>query len=549
MFRRFFNDERGASAIIMALSMSMVICLAALAVDVGSIFLHTRKLQGAADLAAMTAAADLSRADAAASATVATNLTGTTTVTEIGQYDQGLKPGNRFKTTALTSANAARVTLTAQAPLYFGQVLLDKPSITISRKATASQTQLAAFSIGSRLASLNGGLLNSLLSGLTGSSVSLTVMDYNHLVSARVDLLSYVSALHETVTLDAASFDDTLNAEVKLGDALNLLADEVDLNARGPLKVLAATNIKDTKIKLNDLIDLGVYGDQDYIKGASDSAVSVDSLSLVNAMLTTANKNRQVELNLSSEVPSLSALKVWLAIGERPNASPWITVTRSGEPIIRTAQTRLYVEASIGGVGSVLSALGVKALKLPVFIELASGEAKLASITCTGSKSVTLSVRPSIGQVNIGEINVADLNNFKKTLTVNDATLVNISALGIPVISATAKAQIKLGGETWKSQAFTAHDIKNHTIKTVKTDDAVQSLTQSLVDKVDLTVVLAGIKIKVGPAVSAIGSLLSFAAPLIDGVLNTLLGTLGIGLGEADVQVHGLRCSGAALVS
>lgn len=121
MFRRFLTDERGASAIIMALSMSMIICLAALAVDVGSIFLNTRKLQGVADLAAMAAATDLSRADAAAIATVAANLTDTATATEIGRYDQAASPGNRFTVTPLTSANAARVTLTAQAPSISGK--------------------------------------------------------------------------------------------------------------------------------------------------------------------------------------------------------------------------------------------------------------------------------------------------------------------------------------------------------------------------------------------------------------------------------------------
>ncbi len=61
-----------------------------------------------------------------------------------------------------------------------------------------------------------------------------------------------------------------------------------------------------------------------------------------------------------------------LAIGERPNRSPWLTVTSKGEPIIRTAQTRIYLEATTAKALSDLTAV-----KLPVLIEAASAEARL----------------------------------------------------------------------------------------------------------------------------------------------------------------------------
>src|SRR5690606_25470733 len=76
--------------------------------------------------------------------------------------------------------NAARVVLSAPAPLLFGRWILGRDSVTVSKSATAALPggpPSAMFSIGSRLASLDGGLANALLSGLLGSQASLTVMD------------------------------------------------------------------------------------------------------------------------------------------------------------------------------------------------------------------------------------------------------------------------------------------------------------------------------------------------------------------------------------
>ena len=65
---RWLRDEKGGVAI-MAAAFGAVMCvLAALAVDLGSITLKARQIQGTADLSAMAAARDLGHADAAARA-------------------------------------------------------------------------------------------------------------------------------------------------------------------------------------------------------------------------------------------------------------------------------------------------------------------------------------------------------------------------------------------------------------------------------------------------------------------------------------------------
>jgi uncharacterized membrane protein len=543
---RFRRDKRGSVLVMGALLMVVIVGLAAFAVDMGYLYLKSRELQGTADLAAMSAAANLTKADAAAQEVVLNNAKGSVIAvkTETGLYDATLsaKPSERFKTAAAADANAARVTLNDNADLFFGRIFMGDTKVRITRTATASSVKMAAFSLGTRLASVNGGVANALLSGLTGSTINLTVMDYNNLAGAKVDLLSYVGALHSRANLTAATFDQTLASEITVGDALTVLIDQADTSAKAPLKVLAQSAAKSTKIKLSELVDIGVYGEQDRIVGGADAAINIDSLTMAKAILTLANQDRQVQLDLGAQVPGLAGLKVYLAIGERPNHSAWLTVTNKGEPIIRTAQTRLYIDASL-----VPGLSGVSLVHLPIFVELASAQGKLASISCNSAKSlntVTLSLSPSIGAVNIGAINIADLANFKKTIVVSPAQLVSLPLIG----NVSVSSQIKLGGTSWQNATFTAADISNQTVKTVRTNDAVQSIGSSLVSHMQIKADVLGLGIGLGLVTTTLGNLLVAVGPVLDPVINGLLSQLGVGLGEVDAQVNGLRCSGAALV-
>ena len=68
LLRHFFRDESGNIAIMSAGVLLLIVGCAALGVDVGTIFADRRKVQSAADLAAIVAASDLTRASAAATA-------------------------------------------------------------------------------------------------------------------------------------------------------------------------------------------------------------------------------------------------------------------------------------------------------------------------------------------------------------------------------------------------------------------------------------------------------------------------------------------------
>ena len=426
------KDERGGVAVMAALFGGVFCVLAALAIDLGSISLKARQVQGAADLSAMAAARDLSHAQAAAQATAAANLpeVQTVSVTKGGYVaDARLAPKDRFSAGA-PEPNAARVEVAAPAPLFFGRWILQRDSLVIRKTATAAipgGRPQAMFSIGSRLASLDGGLANALLSGLLGGKVSLTVMDYRALAGAQVNLLQFSDALATELGVTAGDYDALLKQEVTAGRALKVLEAIAGADSKSALGKLTRVPI-DARLKLQDLI--GVEADaKQGLREALNADVS--ALDLIMASLETANGDRQVALDLGARA-GLADLDVMLAIGERPNRSPWLTITDKGEPIIRTAQARIYLKAT-----TAQALAGLAQVKLPILIEAASSEAKLSRIDCAGAPLTTLSVRPGLARARIGTIDESRLKNFKAPLTTSQATLVSALA-GLVTVKASA---------------------------------------------------------------------------------------------------------------
>lgn len=507
--------------------------LAAIVVDLGSLALDARTLQGAADLAALAAARDIDRAQQAAQATAEANVGPVATVVVTGRYiaDPALAPRDRF-TLASPAPNAARVGLSKASPLFFGRWILGRDSILLTRSATAAVAAApprAMFSIGSRLAALDGGVANAMLSGLTGSNVALSVMDYDRLADAQVNLLSFSDALATDLGVQAGDYDALLSHQVDTGRMLRVLTDLAGDQADPVLSKLTGP-AAGAKITLGDLIGVEADAGQG-LAGGLDASVSV--MDLVMAMLETGG-DRQVALNLGAQA-GVAALDVSLAIGERPNNSPWLTVTRDGSPIVRTAQTRLYVKARTAQTLS-----GLARVNLPILIELAASEARLESIEC-GPDAVVLGVRPGLASAKIGEIDEARLHDFKRPLTPTPATL--LSVLGL--VRLTGKADVEIADTRFHSARFTASDIAAQRIRTVTSNGLATGMITTLIQRLDVTVHVLGLGIGLGGIVQALGVLLAPLGPVLDSAINPLLDLLGLKLGQADVRVQGVSCPDA----
>ncbi|WP_245863701.1 TadG family pilus assembly protein [Caulobacter mirabilis] len=548
--RRFARDERGGIALIAAFSSALIIGFGALAIDMGSVYGQTRKLQGIADLAALAAARDMPNAQRAAQATAAANGWRGPLTVEVtsGKYkpNPAVAAANRF-TAGAAAPNAVRVKLSGKADIFFGQVFLGRSTVDISRSATAARAEMASFQLGSRLASLNGGVANSLLKGLTGSSINLSVMDYNQLLNTDVDLFKYLDLLRTELGLRGLSYEKVLQADVTTGKALQvlekLLDDEGKDSAALAVRQIAQAAGTATPAELDKLISVGPYGPQSSVSGGQGAGIAVSALDLTSATLQLAQEGRQVKLDIGTNVPGVASVDAWLAIGERPNNSTWLTVSSDDSVVIRTAQTRLYLDAKVGS-GGLLA--GIAQVNLPILVETASAEAKLQSLDCN-NRIATLAVKPSVGKLWIGQIDRTKLNDFTHPMTVGSATIADTLLLDI-----TGSSQASIGGASWKSVSFNNNEIKARTLKSVQTDDIAGALIGTLIGNLDLDIDILGIlSLSLGnnAVIKVVGDLLTAVAAPLDGLLNTLTGILGVKVGEADVRVNGLRCKEAALVA
>lgn len=543
------RDKRGGVGLIVAGMMPVIVGFAAFAVDLGSVQLDARRLQGIADAAALAAAVSSNGADTRAQAVI--DASGfpraiTKTVTQGGYaLDSSVAPGSRF-TAGAPNPQAARVTLESSSPTFFARVF-GTTQVTITRTATARRQHYAAFSIGSRLAALNGGLLNAYLSALTGSGVNLSLLDYNALASADVDLLGYLPILKTKAGLNAATFNDILASQVSTPQLLNALA--ASLTASGQTAAAGAvTSLLNLpggqSIALNSLIDAGLYGSQ---SNGGGGVAKVNALAMVTAMLQLANRSRQVSLDTGVSIPGVASTRLVVAMGERTQQSPWVTITDNGTPIVRTAQTRVYLKTQL------LPGSGLASVSLPIFVELASAEARLSSIDCSNaaSRGVTLEGKPNLATAAIGTIDESRINDFSTAIVPTRAKLVDVS-LGLSLVSVNGQSQISPGAaEPWQRVAFTDAQIGNGTRKTISSSTPVGGIATSLVNNVSLSAtLLGGITIPLDPVVrGTVGGLLTAVAPALDTLLMTITGSLGVGIGQADLQVTGMRCGQAVLVA
>ncbi len=312
IIRRFWHDRRGNIALMGAATMLVVCGFAAFGVDTGSIFLDKRKAQNVADIAAIVAAGDIAHATAAAQAAVVQNNypAGSLVAVEYGTYvaNAALTPQQRFTTAALgPTTNAVRVTVQTSTPLYFGKLLTGNSSYNVTAQATATTTRMASFAIGTSLLTLNGGLLNQVLGSMLGTTLSLSVMDYQALASAQVDAFKFMSALATQIGVTAVTYSQLLAGQIKLPDMVAALL-TTQRNANGNNSgTIALTTLSQAltgltaQLTAQSLINAGPYASM-VVGQTPQVAVPVSVLGLLQAMAVIANGTNQIStgLNLSS---------------------------------------------------------------------------------------------------------------------------------------------------------------------------------------------------------------------------------------------------------
>jgi uncharacterized membrane protein len=352
------------------------------------------------------------------------------------------------------------------------------------------------------------------------------------------------------LNMTGATYDQVLASKASVGQIANAMADVpgIDGPTRIALQTLAGRVSATTKITLEQLLDLGEIGHLGVGQKPRGLAVNANAMGMLTAAAAVANGEHQVDLNLGATVPGLLSTKLSIVIGEPPQKSPWLTVGEKGATV-RTAQTRIRLIVGVGGLGSLLG----KVVTLPLYIDIAYAQGKLADISCNTGRPESLQVKidatPGVADLRIADVDSAAMSDFSKTPALSPAKLVDVSLLGLGLVSVSGQARAAIENTKPTSLNFNYREIDDGAVKSVSTHDLTSSLTGSLLGSLQLEASVLGLKIGVPTAVtSALGATLGAATKPIDNLIDNLLGLLGVEIGNADIRVTGATCGRSVLV-
>jgi uncharacterized membrane protein len=137
------------------------------------------------------------------------------------------------------------------------------------------------------------------------------------------------------------------------------------------------------------------------------------------------------------------------------------------------------------------------------------------------------------------------MSNFTSAPSPSAAALVNLAGIKV-----TGRAHASIANTAPTPVDFSYGDIQAQTRKTVTTSDFTSSLVSSLVGDLDLDVQLGGLHLGLpSNAGDLVTGLIAGQTGALDQLLASILAAAGVGVGQADVWVTGLRCDRAVLVN
>ncbi len=578
------RQEDGAIAVIVALLMTMLLGMAALAIDVASFRLTQRQLQAATDAAALAGTYALTTDTGPTDPQtwvdkyLGLNYHGAGTAAapnaQTGTYcpEAGLLPSARFTIGASdcpgfpslgSGPNAVRVASRTQSPLYLGRVLLPgTDSVGITATATAAQIPQGGFYAGSGLLSVNGGLINAVLSGVLGSNIDLDAVSYNGLLNANISALSFFQALATNIGVTAGSYGSLLQNSVSVQQVLQA---EIDaLNAPGSVAAVALQSLQaqisgSPNLQLADLFDLGVWQSEGLDSGNAQTALqtTLNAYQLASLAAQVANGHNFVTVPVSTlGIPGVATLVAATTVIEPPVSAPFVFGPVGMQ--VHTSQVRLQLQLNLLAALPLGGSFGSAPVSLPIYIEIADGEATLTGISCglnsATDATVTIAAQPAAARVFIGTVTPAAMSNFSARPTVSPAQLVNL--LGILGIS--GQAELDLGSGTATPLTFSQADIAARTAQTASSTGMLANLLQVLGSHLTLTAtpsaalspLLAPVLNLLLPTIKA--GLVTLLQPVfagLDPLVDGLLAALGIRIGYLDVTATGVRCGAPVLVN
>jgi uncharacterized membrane protein len=552
--RRLRRERRASVSVLVAVCSVVLLGFLGLVIDLGDLNDAHRQVQGTADLAAVAAASNLTAPTAAANAVALANGYGAAAVTAVvtGTYTPNPRtPITQRFAPSSTNVNAVQVTMNASQSFFLSGIYNlagrgpTASSAAVGAQATAVNVVQGSFTVGSALASFNGGIINGVLGGMFNSNISLSVADYQALIGGQIDLFQFANALATELNVTAGTYSQLLSGSVTVGQFVQALQIAgAASSASTALADLTTALGSDTQtINLSQLLNLGDFMNNQ-IGTATGMTAAISASQLVSLAGQLAGGGRQIAINLATGIPGIAGVTGLMTVGEPPVGTTMITVGNAGASV-HTAQVRLLLTVTLG------STLLGATVQLPLYLELASATASLTSISCnvldTTNASVTLAVTPSLASLWIGSVSAPAMANFSAEPSPAPAPLVTLSVLGLGTVTVNGFASARISNLQPTTLMFNNADIQSDLMQATDTQDYFASLFATALGQLQLSATMLGLAVAVPNAASQLGNILAAASGPADQLVTDLLQSLGIGLGVADAWVGGLRCAPAVL--
>jgi uncharacterized membrane protein len=548
--------QDGTIAVIAALVLAAMIMILALTVDLGLAFFSERRLQAATDAAAMSAAQNPANAATRVSNILAANGFASATVVSLttGAYqpDPAVAASSRF-TAGGNPTDAVELVTSWPSPLFFARAMVSDNSVLIQAKAGAAEINEAGLVAGSGLVNIDNGLINAIIGGLTGSSLSLTSFQYQGLANTNINALDFLDALAGQANITSGTYGQVLNGGLTVQAVVAAAASALNQEAQyssDSLTALQALNILGTEITASTTIPLGTLLDAGFWQNARIGSIDRNSVLQANLnlyLLTTfaaqiAGGSNYLSLTNVLAIPGVATIDLGLTL--RPPASGAYFAVGPVGATVHTSVVRLLLTARL--LSSLSLGLSSAPVNLPIYGEIAEGTATVSGIACgtdpANDSTVQVSAQSGLANVYVGSVTPAMMTNFSRQVTVGPAVIVN--AAGIARITGSAQVTV-LGGAA--TLTFTQPQILSGTSQTASGTGTGSTFGQGLSANLQLQVTLLGVPLPVDPLPN-LTALLKPVFAAVDGLLDATLRTLGVRAGYLDVTVTGTRCGVPALI-
>jgi len=395
-------------------------------VEVGYLYWAKRDAQKVADLAALSGAQQLPDCTAATSAANnnATNdnkFSGTLDTNACGNWDPSSSGSKDHFTAGSANANAVKVVAQRPVPSIWGFAGA-LPNVSAEAVA-AQQSPIAAFSVGTKLAAVDGeSMLGQLLQGIGIPLDDTSLVGYDGLADVNITPAGLLKQLG--IPVDASITVGSLNAllaeqkDITVGqllDAIVTVAGRQDLvNANASLlnAILADTQVPG--IALNDVTlggPGGLFAEIVAPAGAAQAALNaqVNALQLLATAIGVGTGRHAIEIpNADITFGNLLQVNATASVIEPPS----IGIGGKGTKAY-TAQVRTFIHISTPEQGiSLLGGVINLQVNLPIAIDLVDAQGTLTDLCSTtdnaGQPQAEIEVNSSLLKTCVGSMTQAD---------------------------------------------------------------------------------------------------------------------------------------------